>query len=1439
MHIMINLVLKLTLMVAIFTNTESNIQPNNNCPTTCGNVTVQFPFGLNPNCYLNETYSIFCNQSHNPPKPFLQPNNLEVLGISLEDHTLRVAIPVVRDCYDSNGDGKGRGQTPRVVLQTNFTISGEANRFTVVGCDTMAFLRQDKGENYTTACLAFCDSVSSVTNGSCAGAGCCHTHIPNRKDFIISVTSVDEYANVWNFNPCGYAFVVEMKAFNFSSLDLKDLQKRETMPVVLDWSVGNGSFRRARKYASTYACKSNSSEARDSKDGSGYQCSCKSGFEGNPYLVNGCQGLVLSVETRDHHDVLDHDWRNYGHHRDLVDFDHIGKGVCIGLLAIVTGSSWIYWIFKKRKLEKMRQKFFKQNGGLLLQQKLSSHKGSNAQLIIFTSEDLKRATNNYDERQVIGHGAYGTVYKGTLSDNRVVAIKKSKISDQRQNEQFINEVVIVSQINHRNVVKLLGGCFETEVPLLVYEFITNGTLFAHIHSRLPHLSWDIRLKIAVETAGALAYLHSATSVPIIHRDIKTANILLAPGYTAKVSDFGASRLIPLDHSQLTTIVQGTFGYLDPEYFHSSQLTDKSDVYSFGVVLAELLTGQKAISFDREEREINLATYFLNAMREDKVLQILDVGLLRDDRIEQIKRVAMVAEWCLRVKSEERPSMKDVANDLEAVRAVENLNQEEMKDLFNHNPLLNFDGASATIIMNLLLKLILILVSILLFTATQSISQPNNNCPTTCGNVAVPFPFGLNPGCYLNETYSIFCNETFKPPKPFLQPNNLEVLGISLEDHTLRVATPVARDCYVHKGNETEDGQKSRAVLETNFTVSDTANRFTAVGCDALAFLRNYKGENYNTGCLAFCDRLSSVTNGSCSGAGCCQTSIPPNMRDFTTSVTSVYDHQDVWNFNPCGYAFVVETEAFNFSSLDLKDFQKRETVSVVLNWSVGNGSFRQARKDASTYACKADSSEARDSKDGSGYNCVCKAGFEGNPYLVDGCKDIDECKTLDPCIGKCTNLPGNFSCSCLPGYKGDGKKNGTGCLSIPQSKGYLLSIYIVLGVVIGILVIVVVSSWVYWIFKHRKLEKMRQKFFKQNGGLLLQQKLSSHNESNAPLKIFTLEDLKKATNNYNECQVIGQGAYGTVYKGILPDNRVVAIKKSKISGQKQNEQFINELIIVSQINHRNVVKLVGCCLETEVPLLVYEFITNGTLFEHIHSRDPRLPWDIRLKLATETAGVLAYLHSAISVPIIHRDIKTANILLDDSYTAKVSDFGASRLIPLDHSELTTIVQGTFGYLDPEYFHSSQLTEKSDVYSFGVVLAELLTGQKAISFDREEREINLATYFLNAMREDKVLQILDDGLLRDDRIEQIKQVAEVAEWCLQVKSEERPSMKEVAMDLEAVRAGENLNHEEMGHLFNHNSPLNFDGVSTNVNPDDSSQYDSIKDHQALVSLSYGR
>jgi serine/threonine protein kinase len=253
--------------------------------------------------------------------------------------------------------------------------------------------------------------------------------------------------------------------------------------------------------------------------------------------------------------------------------------------------------------------------------------------------------------------------------------------------------------------------------------------------------------------------------------------------------------------------------------------------------------------------------------------------------------------------------------------------------------------------------------------------------------------------------------------------------------------------------------------------------------------------------------------------------------------------------------------------------------------------------------------------------------------------------------------------------------------------------------------------------------------------------------------------------------------------------RSLQVKKSKILDEGKLRQFINEVVILSQINHRNLVKLLGCCLETEVPLLVYEFIPNGTLSQLLHSPSDELPftWEMRLRIATEVAGALSYLHSAASIPICHRDVKSTNILLDDKYRAKVADFGTSKSVTIDQTHVTTLVQGTFGYLDPEYFQSSQFTDKSDVYSFGVVLVELLTGQKAVSFCRSEDEArSLVTYFLMSIEDNRLSGILDPQVKVQGRKEDIMMVAVLAKSCLSMKGKERPAMKEVTMVLEGIR-----------------------------------------------------
>ncbi|KAG2711389.1 hypothetical protein I3760_04G073900 [Carya illinoinensis] len=289
------------------------------------------------------------------------------------------------------------------------------------------------------------------------------------------------------------------------------------------------------------------------------------------------------------------------------------------------------------------------------------------------------------------------------------------------------------------------------------------------------------------------------------------------------------------------------------------------------------------------------------------------------------------------------------------------------------------------------------------------------------------------------------------------------------------------------------------------------------------------------------------------------------------------------------------------------------------------------------------------------------------------------------------------------------------------------------------------------------------------------------------------EELEKATDRFSVDRIIGHGGQGTVYKGMLADGRIVAIKKSMVIDEEKLQAFINEVVILSRINHRNVVKLLGCCLETKVPLLVYEFIPNGTLAEYLNGQNEEFSptWDMRLRIAIEVARALFYLHSAASSPIYHRDIKSTNILLDEKYRAKVADFGISRSVAIEQTHLSTLVQGTFGYVDPEYFRSGQFTDKSDVYSFGVVLAELLTGEKAISSIGTRDTKSLAAFFVSSMEENNLFNILDNQVLKEMEKEKIIAVANLAKRCLNLKGRKRPTMREVAMELEANQMSQNL------------------------------------------------
>ncbi|XP_017970557.1 PREDICTED: probable receptor-like protein kinase At5g24010 [Theobroma cacao] len=282
--------------------------------------------------------------------------------------------------------------------------------------------------------------------------------------------------------------------------------------------------------------------------------------------------------------------------------------------------------------------------------------------------EIQQATQDFDSTFFIGEGGFGKVYCGTLRAEKV-AVKRRAPGHKQGLAEFQTEIMVLSRTRHRNLVSLIGYCDERSEMILVYEFMEKGTLRDNLYdtngcSKQNGLSWTERLEICIGTAAALHYLHTGSAVKIIHRDVKSTNILLDENYTAKVSDFGISKS---GHSDLTlnhTDVKGSFGYLDPEYFVSSELTEKSDVYSFGVVLLEVLCARPAIINSPQKEEVNLADWGLLWLKKGQLEKIIDPVLVDKINPDSLRKFGELAEKCLEAKGTKRPTMHEVLWDLE-------------------------------------------------------------------------------------------------------------------------------------------------------------------------------------------------------------------------------------------------------------------------------------------------------------------------------------------------------------------------------------------------------------------------------------------------------------------------------------------------------------------------------------------------------------------------------------------------------------------------------------------------------------------------------------------------------------------------------------------------------------------------------------------------------
>ncbi|KAK8602891.1 hypothetical protein V6N13_085093 [Hibiscus sabdariffa] len=304
-------------------------------------------------------------------------------------------------------------------------------------------------------------------------------------------------------------------------------------------------------------------------------------------------------------------------------------------------------------------------------------------------------------------------------------------------------------------------------------------------------------------------------------------------------------------------------------------------------------------------------------------------------------------------------------------------------------------------------------------------------------------------------------------------------------------------------------------------------------------------------------------------------------------------------------------------------------------------------------------------------------------------------------------------------------------------------------------------------------------------------------------KAFDYSDLCTATNNFNPDNQLGEGGFGRVYKGQVDNsNQVVAVKQLDRNGYQGNKEFLVEVLMLSLLNHPNLVNLVGYCVDGDQRILVYEYMPNGSLESHLldlPSHKKPLDWDTRIKVSIGAARGLEYLHETADPPVIYRDFKTSNILLDQDFNPKLSDFGLAKIGPTGEKlHVSTRVMGTYGYCAPEYALTGQLTMKSDVYSFGVVFLEIITGRRVIDTSRPTEEQNLVTWASPLLKDKRNFSQLADPLLQGDYPDKaLHQALAVAAMCLQDDVAERPVMSDVVNALEYIISGKGPKGEHDG------------------------------------------
>ncbi|KAK3140031.1 hypothetical protein QOZ80_5AG0394430 [Eleusine coracana subsp. coracana] len=1113
----------------------------------------------------------------------------------------------------------------------------------------------------------------------------------------------------------------------------------------------------------------------------------------------------------------------------------------------------------------------------------------------FTYKELKLITSNF--REEIGRGGFGGVFLGYLEDGSPVAVKMRSKTSSQGDKEFLAEAQHLSRVHHRNLVSLIGFCKDKKHLALVYEFMYGGNLEDRLRGEAAAatpLTWHQRLKIALDSAHGLEYLHKSCQPPLIHRDVKTRNILLSADLEAKIADFGLMKAFANEFvSHVTTMPAGTLGYLDPEYYNTSQLSEKSDVYSFGVVLLELITGQPPAVTISNTESIHIALWVRQKLSEGDITSIADPRMGGKYDVNSVWKVAELALQCKEEPSRKRPTMTDVVVELKECLELEPdspgfisidcgiaddaaYNDPNTRGLL-HIPDTNYTDAGQN----------------------GGVRPPhdNPNWPKVYRTLRYFLDgerscYTLRPvvpgGRYLVRARFYYGNYDGKNSLPVFDihigVNRWTTVNITSPGgrHTIEAVTVSPADflqiCLVKTGSDIPfiSGLELRP-LEANMYPEATANKSLLLLRLARPTLTDYSSNRYHFWTTGFFrypidlydrswqsykdpawtnitttatvdvtnisnfDRPNKILQSAATPKNGTRMdfswSPDPDLNDYNTTYLLLLYFAELQRL-PMGalrqFDILVDNATWDGSQSYTPKYLSAEVVKTMVQGSSQHAVSIVATPDATLspilnafeiYSVKPMTELATNDADAKAMMTIrrryeLKKNWMGDPcapksfawdglncsYPSSGPASVTDLNLSNNNIFgpipdflaqmpslKGVDLSSNNLSGLVPAALVEKSRNrslvlriennpnlctngASMCKSEKKKSSKTLVTAIVVPVAVALLLLLFVAAFIIF----RTMKNKRDIWMANNLRFNSPRERSNIFEN----RQFTYKDLKLITANFRE--EIGRGGFGGVFLGYLENGNPVAVKMRSKTSCQGDKEFLAEAQHLGRVHHRSLVSLIGYCKDKKHLALVYEYMHGGNLEDCLRGDSATvtpLTWRQRLKIALNSAHGLEYLHKSCQPPLIHRDVKTRNILLSADLEAKIADFGLMKAFANESmSHVTTMPAGTLGYLDPEYYHTFQLSEKSDVYSFGVVLLELITGQSPAVPISDTESIHIAQWVRQKLSEGDIASVADPRMGEEYDVNSVWKVAELALQCKEEPSRKRPTMTDVVVEL---------------------------------------------------------